>query len=202
MGTPVVGVTGSIGTGKSTFAQLLTENGGTYIDADQLAKNLMKPDREAYDAVVEEFGPEILDEEGQIDNEALADRVFQDPDNLDKLEAIVHPLVIESISEQIRNTESTYYVVEAALLFESDMDELCNWVVVVTAPRESVHERLKDRGISVDEIKRRRSRQLSQDEKVKRADQVVKNDGTVEELRRSSEEVLQRIRELSLEDGH
>jgi len=202
MGTPVVGVTGSIGTGKSTFAGFLTDNDGTYIDADQLAKDLMVPGREAYDAVVEEFGRKILDEEGRIDSEALADRVFQDSDELEKLENIVHPLVVESISKKIQETESSFYVIEAPLLFEAGVDELCDWVLVVTASHEKVHGRLKDRNMSVEKIKRRRSRQLSQDEKIERADEVVENDGNVEDLRSSAEKMLEMIRERSCKDGH
>lgn len=201
MGTPVVGVTGSIGTGKSTFAESLTQNEGRYIDADQLAKSLMAPDREAYDAVVEEFGQEILDEDGGIDSGALAKRVFQDSEELETLEDIIHPLVIDSISEQIRDSGSEFYVIEAPLLFEAGVDELCDWVITVTASPDRVRERLQDREMSSKEIDRRRSRQLSQDEKAQRADEVVENNGTIEELRRKAQNILGLIRERSFEDG-
>lgn len=200
MSTPVVGVTGTIGTGKSTFARFLTEDEGTCIDADQVAKDLMRPGYPAHEEVVEEFGKEIIDEDGYLQPDKLAEVVFGDEEKLETLESILHPLVIEEMADRIEQADSSFYVLEVPLLFESGSDELCDWVVVVTAPEDRVNERLEERDMDPEDVERRRSRQLSEDEKIRRADEVVENDGSPEELRERARSLARRIRNRSLED--
>lgn len=193
MSPPAIGVTGSIGTGKSTFSEFLAEDGGKHLDADTIAKDLMKPGHRGYQPVVDEFGTAITDEEGHIQASALAEDVFSDPERLERLESILHPLVIERLREEISTARHNFYVIDAPLLFEAGVDELCDWTIAVTAPEEDVAERIASRGMSEDDVERRRSRQLSQSEKKKRADEIVENDGSLEELRDRAVAVRRRI---------
>lgn len=195
MSTPVIGVTGTIGTGKSTFAKLLAGEEGHYLDADDIAKDLMRPGHEGYEPVLEEFGKSIIDEDGYLRPDKLAEEVFSNPEKLSKLESILHPLVLEKLTEEIQETDSSFYVIEAPLLFESGGDELCDWVVTVTAPDEVVTERLKDRPLSDEDIQRRRERQLSQSEKVERADEVIDNTGSLQDLKNEVRALRERIQD-------
>lgn len=195
MSTPVIGVTGTIGTGKSTFAKLLAGEEGHYLDADDIAKDLMRPGHEGYEPVLEEFGKSIIDEDGYLRPDKLAEEVFSNPEKLSKLESILHPLVLEKLTEEIQKTDSSFYVIEAPLLFESGGDELCDWVVTVTAPDEVVTERLKDRPLSDEDIQRRRERQLSQSEKVERADEVIDNTGSLQDLKNEVRALRERIQD-------
>jgi len=193
MKSPVIGVTGTIGTGKTTFAQFLAQGNGRHLDADELAKDLMKPGNPAHDPVVRKFGEEITNSEGEINFRKLGELVFSDRQQLDDLESILHPLVIDFVKNVISKDDDEYYVVEAPLLFEAGMDELCDWVVVVTAPETDVNDRVRERGMELPEIKKRRQRQLSESEKVSRADIVVQNHGSIDELETRADEIKQNI---------
>lgn len=201
MTTPVIGVTGSIGTGKSTFAEYLTGEEGEHLDADDIAKTLMRPGHDGYEPVVEEFGKKIIDEDGYLRPDKLAEEVFTDEEKLAKLESILHPLVIEKLAEEIESGDSSFYVIEAPLLFESGADDLCDWVVTVSAPESVVNARLKDRPLSDEDIKRRRERQLPQSEKADRADEVIENNGSLEDLEAKARELRNRIQERNLTEG-
>ena len=143
MSTPVIGITGSIGTGKSTFANYLAELGGEHLDADLIAKDLMRPGHEGYEPVVEEFGTYITDESGYIRPEVLAEEVFSDREKLDRLESIIHPIVKDKIRCRVSKPQKSFYIIDAPLLFEVEMEDLCDWIVVVTAPEEKVKKRLR-----------------------------------------------------------
>jgi dephospho-CoA kinase len=199
--TPVIGVTGSIGTGKSTFAEFLTSGEGEYFDADEIAKNLMRPGHEAHEQVVEEFGKSIIDEDGYIQPDKLAEVVFSDREKLNKLESILHPLVLKKISNDIDRKDSSFYVIEAPLLFESGADELCDWIVVVTADEDVVETRLEDRALTVEDIERRRDRQLPESEKIERADEFVENNSSLDKLKSKARDLLDRIRNRSFSEG-
>lgn len=194
MGTPVIGVTGSMGAGKTTFARSLAEAGDAeHLNADEIAKKLMNPGHAGYDPVIEEFGTYITDEEGYILPDKLAEEVFADPDQLKRLESILHPLVKDHIDEVIQQARRSFYVVDAPLLFEAGVDELCDWTVAVVARLDEVVDRLGDRGFTREQIQRRRQRQFSPEEKCDRADEVIENNGTIEELREKAARLLERI---------
>lgn len=193
MGTPVVGVTGTIGTGKSTFCEFLSQQGGEHLDADRIAKKLMNPGHAGYQPVVDAFGTAITDEKGYIQPEKLAREVFGDPDKLKRLESILHPLVKERIEERITESRKSFYIIDAPLMFEADVDELCDLVVVVAADPEVVEKRIQKRGMTSRQIEQRRSRQMSQQEKIERADQVIYNNGSLDELRQKANDLAQKI---------
>lgn len=189
----VIGVTGSMGSGKSTFAGFLAGDTGEHLDADAIANRMLEPGEPGFEPVVEAFGEELLDEEGTIDHAVLADRVFEADERLETLEGIVHPLVSDRIARRLEESDVPFFVLDVPLLYESGADALCDWVVVVTAPPETVVRRLRDQGIPEEEVERRRARQMDETSKVERADQVVENTGGLDELRQRARQLRVRI---------
>ena len=194
MVTQVIGVTGSIGSGKSTFSRFLAAGGGAHLDADKIARDLIVYGQEGYAPVVDEFGTDILDEKGYIQPGKLADEVFSDKQKLRRLEEILHPLVEKEVKKAISKPKREFYVIDAPLLFEAEFDKLCDWVVVVTAPCEVVEKRLKKDSLPLEDVKRRRRMQMAVEEKIKRADQVVDNSGTEAKLKEKAVQLLKRIK--------
>ncbi len=196
MTPPVIGVTGSIGSGKTTFSSAFAGRNGLHLNADNIARDLIEAGNPAHEAVIEQFGSEIVDERGQIKRNKLAEKVFSDSDKLKRLEEIVHPLVKEKIEEIIDRGAHDFYVVDAPLLFEAGFDDLCQTVVVITAPAEQVKRRLAKRGVGADEIKRRRRHQMPREEKIARGELIIDNSGSIEELKdkasRLREEIINR----------
>ncbi len=182
----VIGLTGNIGTGKSTVLRMLRELGAHVIDADAITRQVMRRGEPAFDAIVEAFGRDVLGPDGELDRAALARRVFPDPAALRRLEEIVHPAVIARVREEIAGTTVPVVVVEAIKLLEAGMArELCDAVWVVDAPEEVCMARLAaGRGISAEEARRRLATQTPQAEKRAAADVVIDNSGDLEETRR------------------
>lgn len=174
----VIGITGNIGTGKSTVGEVLVALGADLIDADKVAHRVMRPGTQVHADVVATFGPRILTASGEIDRGELGAIVFGNPEALAHLEAIVHPATIERIGRRIATTSADVVVVEAIKLLESGLADVCDSVWVTTCRREQQIERLVDqRGLSRDEARRRVDAQGSQAEKAARADVVIDNAG-------------------------
>ncbi len=180
----IIGLTGNIATGKSSVMRRLEEHGALVIDADKVAHAVMEPGGEAYEAVVEAFGPEILAPDGKIDRKKLGEIVFRNPSELRRLEKIVHPAVRRRIRNIISGARENVVVIEAIKLLDYGLaDELCDEVWVVTAPPQRQALRLmRDRGLSEDEAWLRINAQPPQEEKVRRADVVIHNSGSLEQL--------------------
>jgi len=180
----IIGLTGNIATGKSSVMRRLEEHGALVIDADKVAHALMEPGGEAYEAVVEAFGRQILAPDGKIDRKKLGEIVFGDPAELRRLEKIVHPAVRRRIREIISGARENVVVIEAIKLLDYGLaDELCDEVWVVTAPPQQQALRLmRDRGLTQDEAWLRINAQPPQEEKVRRADVVIHNSGSLEQL--------------------
>jgi dephospho-CoA kinase len=181
----LVGLTGGIGSGKSTVAELLAERGAVVIDADDLARRAVAPGTSGFDRVVETFGSDILGPDGGIDRAALADVVFADPSRLRELEAIIHPevarLLVESV-ELYRDTDDVI-VYAVPLLAERGMAEGFDVVVVVVADVDRRIERLmRDRGMTAEEVRARVAAQLTDEERARVADVLLDNDGEPERL--------------------
>ena len=182
----VVGLTGGIGAGKSTFAALLVERGAQVVDADLLARDAVRPGEPAWHSIVDQFGDEILAPGSmEIDRQALGRIVFADPKKRAALNAIVHPVVFAGIAdalERLRATEEIV-VVDAPLLVETGLDEGLDVVVVVTAPEERRIERLRrSRGMTPQEARARIAAQAPEAVLVAKADLVVDNGATPEAL--------------------
>ena len=181
----LVGLTGGIGSGKTTVARMLEARGAVVFDADLLARDAVEPGTPGYRQVVERFGPNVLAPGGDIDREALAAMVFADPAARRDLEAILHPeirrLFAES-TEAYRDTD-TVVVFSAPLLVETGMHTAFEVLVVVSTPLETQVRRLmRDRGMSESDIRDRIAAQLPLEEKAEAADILIDNDGTLEEL--------------------
>jgi dephospho-CoA kinase len=182
----VVGLTGGIGSGKSTFGALLVERGAQIIDADSLGHDALRPSTPAWHSIVDQFGEEILAANSMdIDRKRLAAVVFDDPYKRAALNAIVHPVIFAGIADALDRLKGTdeIVVLDAALIVETGLDKSLDALVVVTADDEVRRKRLvSDRGMTRAQINSRMSAQTSPEELTKRADYVVENNGSMEDL--------------------
>lgn len=179
----VIGLTGNIATGKSSILQYMAEKGVHVIDADKLAHRAMEPGGPAYAAIVETFGETILAEDGRIDRKALGGIVFSDPAALRRLEAISHPAVVAMARCEIRHSEARFALIEAIKLLEGKTRTLCNEIWVVTSPPETQLQRLMEhRALDRETAQQRMNAQPPQSDKVRQADRVLRNDGSLAEL--------------------
>jgi dephospho-CoA kinase len=183
-----VGLTGNIASGKSTVAGWLTELGCRTLDLDALAHASMQPGEAGHDAVIAGFGREISRDDGTIDRSALGAIVFADAAARRRLEEILHPLVRQREAELVASIASSHgagiVVTEAALLYETGAADRYHRMVVVTAPEEVRRRRLEARGLSAAEAGRRMASQMPQEEKARKADYVLENDASLEEVQR------------------
>ena len=183
----VVGLTGGIGSGKSTVAAMLAERGAVVVDADRLARDAVAVGTEGYRAVVDRFGSEVVAGDGALDRRALAGVVFDDPGALADLNAIVHPPVRAAIAERVAELAGTDAVVvlEIPLLVESGRSYGASQVIVVDCPEEEAVRRLVEgRGMDEADARRRIAAQVSRAERLAAADTVIDNAGSLEDLRR------------------
>lgn len=187
-----VGLTGGIGSGKSTVARLLAEHGAIVIDADAIAREIVEPGQPALAEIVDRFGSEILDDRGALDRGALAAIVFHDTAALADLNAITHPRIAERTAELIAAApENAVVVYDMPLLVENGLAEGWDAVVVVIADRQVRIERLRERGLDEDDIEARMARQASDEERRAVADIIIDNSGSMEELRSQVEDAWQ-----------
>ncbi len=185
----VVGITGNIGAGKTTVARMFERLGARLIDADQVAREVVRPGTPAWEEILEEFGDEVLRCDGTIDRKRLAAVVFRDETKRRKLMCITHPRIIESIRhalERMRSEGVEVAVVEAALIVEGrGLMEMLDALVVVTADEETQIERLlRNRGLTREEAVLRLKAQMPAEEKARHATYVIDNSGTPEETER------------------
>lgn len=183
-----IGLTGGIGSGKSTAAKILAELGAPAIDADKVGHEIYQPGTPAYRELIDAFGEGILASDRTIDRRKLGPIVFADPAALKRLNAIVHPKMFARMGEMVaamrRGGETRPIVIEAAILIEANWQPLFDEVWLVTASRDRVIERVeRDRGLKPEQTEARIRAQLSDDERRKYATSVIRNDGTLEELR-------------------
>lgn len=196
-----VGLTGGLASGKSFVGEALASLGCYLIQADDLGHRVLLPGGEAYDAVVNEFGADILDDEGMIDRRKLAAIVFDRPDRLEKLNSLVHPPVVrreKQMEEDIaRRDPNAITVVEAAILVETGsykrFDKL---IVAVCAPEQQLERAMQRNAYTEEEAMARLRRQLPLEEKVKLADYVVDTSGSKERTLEQVRDVHRSLRSL------
>jgi dephospho-CoA kinase len=201
----IIGLTGNIATGKSVVAAMLAELGARVIDADTLAHEVVRADTPAWQSVRDQFGPEVLAPDGEIDRARLGARVFADPSAMARLEAIVHPAVIAESERRLGEWQATatsatgavqVVVFEAIKLIESGMHRRCDELWVVISPHELQVQRLTEkRGMSVAEAEVRIASQPPQADKVAQADVIIDNSGDLERTRAQVTSEWQRIME-------
>ena len=196
-----VGLTGGIAGGKSTVAARMRELGIEVLDADAMAHRLIEPGQAAYEDVVREFGPEILQADGHVDRKRLGEIVFQDAAARARLNAIIHPRLFELRERQLIELELAQprgvAVIEAALLVEAGYHKKLDRLVVCQSRPEQQLERLRARGLTEDQARRRLEAQMPIAEKLRYADDVVDCSGTLEETLRQTDALVERLRELA-----
>jgi dephospho-CoA kinase len=196
-----VGLTGGLASGKTFVGDALAQLGCHVIRADDLGHQVLLPSGEAYDAVVNEFGDQILDDEGMIDRRRLAALVFDNPDKLAKLNSLVHPPVTrrerEMVDDIARRDPDAIAVVEAAILVETgSYKKFDKLIVAVCTPEQQLERAMKRSSYTREEVMARLSRQLSLEEKVKVADYTVDTSGTKERTLEQVREVYESLRSL------
>jgi dephospho-CoA kinase len=190
----IIGLTGNIATGKSVASGMLEHLGAKAIDADALVHQLMGKGTPVWQAVVQEFGQDILRHDGSINRKKLGGIVFTDEAALRRLEAIVHPAVIARTQELIENSQQPVIVVEAIKLIEAGMDKACDALWVTTCNKEQQLARLvEQRGLSEEEARQRIEAQPPQEEKLALADVVIDNGGGLDETWRQVEREWDKI---------
>lgn len=195
----IVGLTGGYASGKSTVAKMFVELGAALIDADQLAREVVEPEKAAWFEIVAHFGKGILLGNREIDRKALGEIVFRDKEERERLNAIVHPKVLEeelNAIEKIREREpDAIAILSVPLLIESGHYRHCDKIVVVTVDEETHIKRLMDRdGFTREEAIRRISSQMPLSEKVRYADFVIDNSRSIEETKSQVREVFGKLK--------
>ena len=196
-----LGLTGGIASGKTAVAAMLRELGFAVLDADSLGHTLIEPGQPAYDEVVREFGPEILGSDKRVDRAKLAAVVFADHAKLDRLNAILHPRIEVAAHRQFdewaRDAAREAAFVEAALLVEAGFHKKLDGLLVTWCRPEQQLERLRARGLSEPDARRRIAAQMPVDEKLRYATQKIDCSGTLEETRRQVEALAKKLRRPS-----
>lgn len=193
----VIGLTGGIATGKSTVTSILRQLGARIIDADELAREIVEPGREAWREIIEAFGAGILRGDKSIDREKLRKKVFADPKARKRLESITHPRIRALAQERIQQLASEgaeIAVYAAPLLFENQIHLWLRPVILVACDRAIQEQRLRERdGLGSEEVEQHLKAQMALEEKRKLADFVIENNGGLEELEKRIREVWEKI---------
>lgn len=173
----ILGLTGGIGSGKSAVAQYFVEQGVHLVDADHAARWVVEPGRPALAKIVEHFGGEVLQADGQLDRAALRARVFAEADERRWLEALLHPLIGQEIMQYLARAESPYAILVSPLLIESGQHKLTQRVLVVDAPEQLQIQRTMQRDqTSAEQVQAILKAQASREERLRHADDVLVND--------------------------
>ena len=192
----VIGLTGGIGSGKSTVSDILKEQGIPVVDGDLIAREVVEPHRPAYDEIVRAFGTEVLQQDGTLNRKRIGEIVFSDPEKLSMLNSITHKEIYKVILERLESLKETgkaLVFLDVALLFETGFDQLTDWVWVVDAPDAVRVERIQKRdGLKEEEILKRIQSQMSRELRNKKGNLVLDNSKSREELK---DQILQELKQ-------
>lgn len=197
--TFVLGLTGGIATGKSTADAFFQKKQIPVIDADEIAHHLYDKGKPAYQALVDEYGGQILNSAEEIERQKLGEIVFSDQSKLKELNRLTHPLIYQEIDQVLafyKEKKTPVVVLDAPVLYETRGEDRCNAVLVITMPEELQIKRLMERnGFSQQEARRRIQAQLPLKEKEAKANYLIHNTGTIKELEEKLTKLLQKIEE-------
>lgn len=180
----VIGLTGGIASGKTAVSRYFEKLGVPVIDADLVARDVVAPGENGLAAVVKEFGAEVLDSQGRLDRRRLRKHIFDNSERRRTLEAILHPLIKEEMLSRLAAVDHHYAILIIPLLLEAGQTDLVDRVLVIDTPESEQIARTRRRdGVSEEEVRRIMSAQASREQRLARADDVIENNGTLEELR-------------------
>lgn len=195
--TKVIGLTGGIASGKSTISNIFKEVGWPVIDADQTARQVVMPGSLGLAQIVSRFGSQVLQPDGTLDRAALGSMVFDDPQNLSDLDQIEHPLIMAAIDKQLAGFKKQglpVVVLDVPLLFETGMDQECDLTVLAVVDRKTQLERLMKRDhCSKAAALKRINAQMPLEEKMRRADVTIDNNGSLAQTRLQVAKLVKRV---------
>jgi dephospho-CoA kinase len=195
-----IGLTGGIGSGKTTVANMFAGHGVPVIDADEITRALVAPSQPAYDEIVEAFGGDIVDSDGNIDRDKLRQLAFDDIQRRQELEAILHPRVRTEIHHQSLELDAPYCVIVIPLLIEADQLDLVERVLVVDLDEEKQVQRVGARsGLSNTEVRKIIAAQMERSERLRHADDVIANNADLASLKAQVEKLHRRYLALARE---
>lgn len=179
----VVGLTGGIGSGKSTVANIFSELGIQIVDADLSARAVVTPSSPALKKIAEQFGANVILTNGHLDRKALRAKVFSDEQALKWLEALLHPLIRLHIEQQLQNSSSAYTILESPLLLETNQHEMTDRILVIDVPEDvQIARALRQDNSNEKEIRKIMSAQCSRESRLAMADDIIVNDQKLETL--------------------
>ncbi len=193
---PIIGVTGGIGSGKSLVANILKENGCVVADADENTKAVLHR-KEVQQQLVEWWGAKVLDDNGNVDRAFVASIVFNEENELNRLESLIHPLVRKLQEETFNNApkDAIGLVIDAPLLMESGLDTLCDAIIFVDSPFETRLKRVVEhRSWNEEQLRKREASQIGLDTKRSSADHIIINDGDIAHIEQQTRSVLSLVR--------
>lgn len=178
-----IGLTGGIGSGKTTVAEKFAECGAPVIDADRIAHELVKPGMPALKAIIKTFGDELLDNDGHLKRDQLSQLVFSADDQRKKLESILHPLILSEMENRIGSIQTPYCILVIPLLIETDLTKWVDKILVVDVSKKTQIERIKKRDrLDQKDIQSILNTQCSREQRLQAADEIITNEGTFEDL--------------------
>ncbi len=192
----IAGLTGGIGSGKSTVARLFGELGVHWVDADDVAREVVEPGTPALARIAEHFGEKILTSEGTLDRAQLRGIVFEEPEERVWLESLLHPIIRDELIRQLNpeNYQLPYVLLVSPLLLETDQHELVDRIIVIDVPEETQIQRTMARDTnSREQVERIIAAQISREDRLARADEVIDNDRPLDDVTRQVRELHERL---------
>ena len=197
-----IGLTGGIGSGKTTTARLFEKRSITVIDADRIARALVEPGGSALAAVAEQFGEHLVIDGGRLNRRELREIIFSSPERRQQLESILHPLVYRAIDEALAEVKLPYCILSIPLLLETKQQNRVDRVLVVDCPVDLQIERVVERdGVSPGDVRRILNAQVSREQRLSTADDILKNCSAIEELDKQVEKLHNFYLTLSEQTG-
>jgi dephospho-CoA kinase len=202
--TQLIGLTGQSGAGKSVVSDIFKQNGFAVIDADLCSREAVEPGSECLTEIAEVFGEKVINADKTLNRKALAEIVFSEKTELKKLNAVMHPFILDIVCKRINELQNEGYrfiILDAPTLFESKADDICDMIISVTAKEDIRKKRIAERdGISDESIEKRFKSQHTESFFIKHSDFVIKNNKTLDELIKKAEEVAEKIKNLYTKD--
>ena len=193
----IIGLTGGIGSGKSVASDKFKSLGITIVDADVASRTVVEPGKPALKEIEDHFGSGIITAEGKLDRNKLREIIATDPEERKWLESVLHPKIGEQITKEISESTSVYTLFVAPLLLETNSQEMCSRVVVVDVPKDvQIRRTAKRDKVSPNQVEQMVAAQMEREKRLKKADDVLLNSGTIEDLEKQVEELHKKYMQM------